>query len=86
MGVGILHRGFETSRGQALGYNLSGRRRGFLTSGRKKVGVAPDRIVRMGKRGQFLGIGQGPCGPCSEIYFDRGEENGCGKPDCKSRL
>ncbi len=49
----------------------------------KEVGVPSDRIVRMGKEDNFWEIGQGPCGPCSELYFDRGEENGCGSPDCK---
>ncbi len=48
----------------------------------KEVGVAPDRVVRMGKEDNFWEIGTGPCGPCSELYFDRGEENGCGSPDC----
>ena len=50
----------------------------------KKVGVPMDHIVRMGKEDNFWEAGtDGPCGPCSEIYFDRGEKYGCGKPDCK---
>lgn len=49
----------------------------------RKIGMPEDRIVRLGKDDNFWEIGLGPCGPCSEIYFDRGEAFGCGKPDCK---
>lgn len=48
----------------------------------KKVGVPAERIVRMGKEDNFWEIGQGPCGPCSEIYYDRGIDKGCGKSTC----
>ncbi len=48
------------------------------------VGIPEERIVRLGKDDNFWEIGTGgPCGPCSELYFDRGEEHGCGSPDCK---
>jgi len=49
----------------------------------KEIGVDPARIVRLGKADNFWEHGSGPCGPCSEIYFDRGPEYGCGSPDCK---
>ena len=49
----------------------------------KVVGVPAERVVRMGKADNFWEHGSGPCGPCSEIYFDRGEKYGCGSPDCK---
>ncbi|HEX3027246.1 MAG TPA: alanine--tRNA ligase, partial [Clostridia bacterium] len=48
----------------------------------KEVGVDPARIVRLGKEDNFWEHGSGPCGPCSELYFDRGEKYGCGKPTC----
>jgi len=48
----------------------------------KNRGVDPSHIKRMGKEDNFWEIGSGPCGPCSEIYFDRGEKYGCGKEDC----
>lgn len=49
----------------------------------KELGMPEERIVRLGKEDNFWEIGLGPCGPDSEIFFDRGEEFGCGKPDCK---
>lgn len=49
----------------------------------KKRGVDPSHMVRLGKEDNFWEHGSGPCGPCSEIYFDRGEGKGCGSPDCK---
>ena len=47
------------------------------------IGMPEEKIVRLGKDDNFWEIGLGPCGPCSEIYYDRGPEWGCGKPDCK---
>ncbi len=49
----------------------------------KNVGIPAERVVRLGKEDNFWEHGSGPCGPCSELHFDRGEEFGCGKPDCK---
>ena len=50
---------------------------------KNKIGVPEEHIVRLGKADNFWEHGSGPCGPCSEIYFDRGAERGCGSPDCK---
>ena len=48
----------------------------------KEIGVPADHVTRLGKEDNFWEHGTGPCGPCSEIYFDRGEKYGCGSPDC----
>ncbi|MBR4864259.1 MAG: alanine--tRNA ligase, partial [Oscillospiraceae bacterium] len=49
----------------------------------KEIGIPADRIFRFGKSDNFWEHGSGPCGPCSEVYYDRGEKYGCGSPDCK---
>ncbi len=48
-----------------------------------EIGIPKEKIVKLGKEDNFWEIGEGPCGPCSEIYYDRGVEHGCGEADCK---
>lgn len=49
----------------------------------REIGIDPNHLVKLGKEDNFWELGTGPCGPCSEIYYDRGEESGCGSRECK---
>ena len=79
MGLGVHHPGTEApvDRIWVSVYEDDDETGGHLG---QRSGVDPSHIVRLGKEDNFWEIGSGPCGPCSELYFDRGEEYGCGKP------
>jgi alanyl-tRNA synthetase len=79
--LGISDEGVGTRSDAPLPLRLSRRRRGlrYLAQGDRR---AEDHLVRLGKEDNFWEHGSGPCGPCSEIYYDRGERYGCGKPTC----
>lgn len=82
MVVGIFDKSARDSARTSVSFRLSGRRKEAYDIWKNDIGIAPERIFRFGKEDNFWEHGAGPCGPCSEIYYDRGEKYGCGKPDC----